>query len=26
MFRLDSVTSACWTGYNPAVQFTASRH
>ena len=25
-FRLDSPTSPCWTGYNPAVQFTASRH
>jgi len=22
-FRLDSPTSACWTGYVPAVQFTA---
>jgi hypothetical protein len=24
VFRLDSPTSACWTGYVPAVQFTAS--
>jgi hypothetical protein len=24
-FRLDSPTSACWTGYVPAVQFTASK-
>jgi hypothetical protein len=25
-FRLDSPTSACWSGYVPAVQFTASKH